>query len=78
MSHNAAKSRTGRQSRSTNRRPKANGHRPKAKQSNRFRNNFDHYLELARSAAMSGDEVTAEGHYQHAEHYLRLMNAGAN
>ena len=40
-------------------------------------NRFEHYLELARSATMSGDEVTAQSHYQHAEHYFRLINAGA-
>ena len=46
-----------------------------ATRSSRLKGNFDRYLDLARSAAMSGDEVTAEGHYQHAEHYYRLMNA---
>ena len=31
------------------------------------------YLQLARDAASSGDHVTAEAHYQHAEHYYRLI-----
>ncbi len=35
---------------------------------------FERCMELARSAAQAGDEVTAEGHYQHAEHFFRLMN----
>jgi hypothetical protein len=33
------------------------------------------YLQLARDAAASGDPVTAENHYQHAEHYFRLIAA---
>jgi hypothetical protein len=33
------------------------------------------YLQLARDASSSGDPVTAENHYQHAEHYLRLIAA---
>lgn len=31
------------------------------------------YLQLARDAQTSGDPVTAENHFQHAEHYLRLI-----
>jgi len=31
------------------------------------------YLQLARDAQASGDPVTAENHYQHAEHYFRLI-----
>ena len=30
------------------------------------------YLQLARDAQGSGDPVTAENHFQHAEHYLRM------
>lgn len=33
------------------------------------------YLQLARDATTSGDHVTAENHYQHAEHYFRLIAA---
>ncbi len=33
------------------------------------------YLQLARDAASSGDPVTAENLYQHAEHYFRLIAA---
>jgi hypothetical protein len=33
------------------------------------------YLQLARDAQSSGDPVTAEHHFQHAEHYLRLIAA---
>ena len=33
------------------------------------------YLQLARDAQSAGDPVTAENHFQHAEHYLRLIAA---
>ena len=33
------------------------------------------YLQLARDAQTSGDPVTAEAHFQHAEHYFRLIAA---
>lgn len=35
---------------------------------------FDRYLVLARDAYSSGDPITAESFYQHAEHYHRLLN----
>jgi len=36
---------------------------------------MERYLALARDAASQDDRVTAENCYQHAEHYLRLLNA---
>jgi Domain of unknown function (DUF4167) len=36
---------------------------------------FERYVALAREAATSGDRITAENFYQHAEHYFRLDNA---
>jgi len=33
------------------------------------------YLQLARDARSNGDPVAAENHYQHAEHYFRLIAA---
>jgi hypothetical protein len=33
------------------------------------------YLQLARDAQASGDPVTAENHFQHAEHYFRMIAA---
>ena len=36
---------------------------------------LNRYLALAREAAASGDRVEAENYRQHAEHYLRVMNA---
>jgi hypothetical protein len=36
---------------------------------------YEKYQQLARDASSSGDRVAAEGFYQHAEHYFRLMEA---
>jgi hypothetical protein len=36
---------------------------------------FERYIALAREAQSSGDRITAESLYQHAEHYFRVMNA---
>ncbi len=36
---------------------------------------FEKYLQLGRDAASSGDRVMAEGYFQHAEHYFRIVNA---
>ncbi|MBK8908397.1 MAG: DUF4167 domain-containing protein [Rhodospirillales bacterium] len=36
---------------------------------------FDRYLVLGRDAALSGDPITAESFFQHAEHYYRVLNA---
>jgi hypothetical protein len=36
---------------------------------------FERYAGLAREAFTGGDRVAAENLYQHAEHYLRVMNA---
>lgn len=35
---------------------------------------YEKYTNLAREALTTGDRVVAEGYYQHAEHYLRLIN----
>lgn len=36
--------------------------------------NLDKYLGLARESMAIGDRIAAEGYYQHAEHYLRVIN----
>lgn len=36
---------------------------------------LDRYLVLARDAASAGEFVAAEGYFQHAEHYYRLLHA---
>jgi len=39
---------------------------------------FERYVALAREAAASGDRISAENLYQHAEHYFRVMNANGD
>jgi len=34
---------------------------------------LDKYLSLARDAQSAGDRITAEGYFQHAEHYYRIL-----
>ena len=36
---------------------------------------FEKYLQLGRDATSVGDRVMAEGYFQHAEHYFRVINA---
>ena len=36
---------------------------------------FEKYLQLGRDATSGGDRVMAEGYFQHAEHYFRILNA---
>jgi hypothetical protein len=36
---------------------------------------FEKYLQLGRDATGAGDRVMAEGYFQHAEHYFRILNA---
>jgi len=38
---------------------------------------YERYMALARAAASTGDATETENYYQHAEHYLRLMNEQA-
>ena len=38
----------------------------------------DKYQALAREASTAGDPIKAEGFYQHAEHYLRVLTAQAS
>ena len=39
------------------------------------RSNYEHYIALARAAALNGNAIEAENNYQHAEHYYRSMSA---
>jgi len=41
------------------------------------RERFEHYVGLARAAALADDKIESEYYYQHAEHYLRLLNRKA-
>ncbi len=36
---------------------------------------FEKYLQLGRDATSAGDRVAAEGYFQHAEHYFRILGA---
>ena len=36
---------------------------------------FEKYLQLGRDATSAGDRVMAEGYFQHAEHYFRIISA---
>ncbi len=36
------------------------------------------YLALAKDASSSGDHTIAENYYQHAEHYIRIINEFSN
>jgi hypothetical protein len=49
--------------------------RPDPRNSHHARRNYDRYLELAKAELQAGDRVAAENHYQHAEHYFRLMSS---
>ena len=39
---------------------------------------YEKYLALARDATSSGDRVAAEGFYQFAEHYFRIVNSSTD
>jgi hypothetical protein len=39
---------------------------------------YQRYLILTRAEALAGDRITAEGYFQHAEHYFRSMAKNAN
>ncbi|MDB5515851.1 MAG: hypothetical protein JWQ17_2609 [Tardiphaga sp.] len=53
-------------------------HRPSAKVPQNAQRNYEHYLALARAETLTGDRVTAENYFQHAEHYLRSMDETLN
>jgi hypothetical protein len=36
---------------------------------------YERYIALARDALSSGDRISSETYYQHAEHYYRILNA---
>ncbi len=42
---------------------------------NQLMQSMDRYLNLARESQSSGDRVAAEGFFQQAEHYYRLISA---
>jgi hypothetical protein len=69
-------------------RNRGNGKRHPLSKSNTFESNgpegkirgtaqqvLDRYLALGRDATSSGDPISAEGYFQHAEHYYRVLHA---
>ena len=49
-------------------------HRPDVRVRGSAAQVYEKYLNLARDATSSGDRVAAEGYYQFAEHYFRILN----
>jgi hypothetical protein len=39
---------------------------------------LERYLALARDAASAGEHIAAEGYFQHAEHYYRIIHADSH
>jgi hypothetical protein len=60
--------------RSKGRTPRAARSEPKG--SRNAQRNYEQYLALGGTAALTGDTVGAENYYQHAEHYFRSMSSG--
>lgn len=52
--------------------------RSQARSAQSAERNYQRYLMLARAEALTGDRFTAEGYFQHAEHYFRSMAENAN
>jgi hypothetical protein len=52
--------------------------RSQAENSPNAERNYERYLVLARAQALTGDRVAAENYFQHAEHYFRSMENGAD
>jgi hypothetical protein len=48
--------------------------RPNARAPQNAQRNYEHYLALALAETLTGDRISAENYFQHAEHYLRSMN----
>ena len=51
---------------------------PYARSSGNPKQAMERYLALARDALTHGDRVTAEGYFQHAEHYYRVMTGNSD
>jgi hypothetical protein len=60
-----------------NTRPAQAGQQPASNNQSQWQRKYDHYCNLAQ-ATNGDDAVTREQHWQHAEHYLRLMNGSAS
>ena len=54
-------------------RPTSDSTRRRSDQSVNAKASYEHYMALARAAALTDDVVETENCYQHAEHYFRVM-----
>lgn len=54
----------------------SSGNQQRSSGSGNAQRNYTRYVELAREAAVRGDDVEVQNCYQHAEHYFRTMNGG--
>jgi hypothetical protein len=52
--------------------------RSQARSAQSAERNYQRYLTLARAEAVAGNRITAEGYFQHAEHYFRSMAKNEN
>jgi hypothetical protein len=52
--------------------------RPQARNAQNAQKSYERYLALAHAEALSGDRITAENYFQHAEHYFRSMSEKPN
>ena len=53
----------------------SSGSRTAPNGSQNARRNYERYLALAQAEAQTGDMISAENYYQHAEHYFRSMSS---
>jgi hypothetical protein len=47
--------------------------RSESSRSHSAQRSYEHYIALARAAALNGNMIEAENYYQYAEHYYRSM-----
>jgi hypothetical protein len=60
------------------RRNEPSGPGPQARNAQNAQRNYERYLALARTEALTGDRIQAENYFQHAEHYFRSMGENPN
>lgn len=77
MRNRAVRSKRGRYGAATEGAPSGNGAPGGSKGTGDPKRTFERYIEMAKAAASAGDVVESEKYYQYADHFLRLMKAGA-
>jgi hypothetical protein len=76
QSNNSSRNRS-RPNISRNTRPAQAGQQAAPNSQSQWQRKYDHYCNLAQ-ATNGDDAVTREHYWQHAEHFLRLMNGSAS